>query len=307
MVFLTIPVAAILFLWFALQISKDEAAFQKLPPRLPNLLPILTGEQKQPRGLRNRINLIGDLVAAGMGLNMTFFFVGWYLQNHFRSEQFVFLGTLSSIGNTLKTLTLVLPRVLTGDLPMSSIFSTLWLVDGYALTTLMIVLTIIAYAVFALLFVGIPRKYRRGMIFLGSAILLIDLFVLSIYGCLYLFYNHDDRPLTALFITGSELKTFVLVMTVIAYAIFALFFAGIPRKRYWGMIFLGSSVLLIDALAILVVLPEFLRSRNEWKTVTGIVVWYLVWYILIGIAGLRVYCPRNSPDREERVDYTEHT
>ncbi|GHT21702.1 hypothetical protein FACS189419_03020 [Planctomycetales bacterium] len=184
-VFLTIPVAAILFLWCALRISKDEAAFQKLPPRLPNLLSILTGEQKPPRGLRNRINLVGDLVAAGMGLNMTFFYVGWYLRNHYGSEQFTFF----------------------------------------------------------------------------------------------------DMP----FITGNELATSVLVLTIAAYIVFALFFAGIPRKRYWGMVFLGSSVLLLDTLAILVAFTPFWNSHNEWKTVTGIVAWYLVWYVLHGVAGLRVF------------------
>jgi hypothetical protein len=178
-----------LFLWFALRISKDDTAFQKLPPRLPNLLPILTGEQKPPRGLRNRINLIGDLVAAGMGLNMTFFYIGWYLRNHYGSERFTFF----------------------------------------------------------------------------------------------------DMP----FITGNELATLVLVLTIASYIIFALFFAGIPRKRYRGMIFLGSSVLLIDALAILVVLTPFLNSNNEWKTVTCVVAWYLVWYIMIGVAGLQVFKPRN--------------
>jgi len=63
-------------------ISRDEAAFEKKPPRLRNLLPILTGEQKWPRGFGNRINFWNDLVGIGFGMYcMQMGSVIWYFQH----------------------------------------------------------------------------------------------------------------------------------------------------------------------------------------------------------------------------------
>ncbi len=50
-----------------LRFAENEAAFQKYPPRLSNLLSLLTGESPVVRGFRNRITFWSDLVFIGLG------------------------------------------------------------------------------------------------------------------------------------------------------------------------------------------------------------------------------------------------
>jgi hypothetical protein len=100
-----IPAIILPFFYYAIQISKDEASFTKYPPRLPNLLSILTGEEKAPRGFRYRINFWGDLVGIGWGL---WVMQMWLFEQFQRSNMvevfgvsfdagFVFLALLSSM------------------------------------------------------------------------------------------------------------------------------------------------------------------------------------------------------------------
>jgi RNA polymerase sigma factor (sigma-70 family) len=167
------------FFYFAVRISKDQECFEKYPPRLPNLLPILTGEEKAPRGFRNRINFWGDLVG-----------IGW------------------------------------------------------------------AYFVFGILFLS------------GSWF---------------------DKSL-------GEINLFLSSLLVLAYFLFALFFAGIPRRRYWGMIFLGVSTLLIVTCVHFIHLTfseasHMLHSRHvdeHWKYF-GLSFWYLLCFTLLGVGGLWVF------------------
>ena len=152
------------FFYYAVQISKDQESFAKYPPQLPNLLAILTGEEKAPKGFRNRINFWGDLASAGWGL----------------------------------------------------------------------------------------------------------------------FFIH-----MVLLIRTDNASTFVALSLVLTlYFLFAVFFAGIPRRRYWGMILLGVSVLLIDTGI------HFMYSELPLKNanfVYGFSVWYLLCFTLLGVAGLGVF------------------
>jgi len=164
------------FFYCAAQISKDHKSFAKYPPRLPNLLAILTGEEKTPRGFRNRINFWGDLVGIGWGL-------------------FVLHMLLFS-------------------------------------------------------FYFPPYFYMSGH---GYFMLLLSL-------------------------------------VLIVYFLFALFFAGIPRRRYWGMIFLGVSVLLIDTCVHFMISERLLKyNASELLIVYGLSAWYLLCFTLLGVAGLWVF------------------
>jgi len=168
------------FFYYAVQISKDRESFAKYPPRLPNLLAILTGEEKPLRGFRNRINFWGDIAGVGWGL----------------------------------------------------------------------------FGMHALLF---AHYFSRRS---------IDL--VEWWG-----------------ISSDTVHMLLLLSILIVYFLFALFFAGIPRRRYWGMILLGMSVLLIDTCV------HFMYSELTLKTsasfVHGLSAWYLLCFTLLGAAGLWVF------------------
>jgi len=94
-----------------------------------------------------------------------------------------------------------------------------------------------------------------------------------------------------------------ITLVLIVYFVYALFFAGIPRKRYWGMIFIGSSVLLINAGVIIaqVVVGYLVREKITipfhlgWEgflIIYGLSAWYLFCFTLVGTAGLRAFRKR---------------
>jgi hypothetical protein len=171
-----ILVAGLLLFRIAVREAKDHESFAKYPPRLPNLLSILTGEGKAPKGIRNRINFMGDLVG-----------IGWIL----------------------------------------FAMNVMWL-------------------------------------------------------------NHPwfDKP------HGDMLYLLLFSLNLLAYFLFVIFFAGIPRKRYWGMIFLGVSALLIDSgvhLSYLMLSETF--AMKIWIA-CGLSFWYLLCFTLLGVGGLWVFRKR---------------
>jgi len=166
---LLILLAGFSFFYYAVQISKDQGSFAKYPPRLPSLLPILTGEEKAPGGFRNRINFWGDMVYIGLG-------------------------------------------------------------------------------------------------FLITQLMLVSLYVRS--GAV-----------------GGEFA--FLLVGILAYFLFALFFAGIPRRRYWGMIFLGTSVLLINFIALSLLATTL--SKHKLLDDYVVAAWYLFCFTLSGVLGLYAF------------------
>jgi hypothetical protein len=165
------------FFYFCMRISKDQESFAKYPPRLPNLLAILTGEEKAPRGFLNRINFWGDTVGIGCGL----FFV-----QVIQISMFIGGGTES------------------------------------------------------VKFFGVPV---------------------------------------------SQLW---LLLILLAYFLFALFFAGIPRRRYWGMIVLGVSVFAINSIICLMLFETLIGTR--FLAFCGLATWYwLCFTFFVGVAGLYAF------------------
>jgi hypothetical protein len=168
----------------AVRESKDQERFAIYPPRLPNLLSILTGEEKAPRGFRNRINFWGDVPALGWGL--------WVMQ--------------------------------------------VWFVNHY--------------------FYSCRIDHIQ---FFGGAL-------------------------------GDWLCLLTVSLVMLAFFLFAVFFAGIPRRRYWGTIFLGVSVLLIDTGFHFthLMLSETLPHGTIWFAY-GFSFWYLLCFTLLGVGGLWVF------------------
>ena len=166
--------------FLALGISKDEKAFAKTPPRLPNLLQILTGEEKTPRGFRNRINFWGDITGVGWGL----FIIHYALFGHYFRHRFDY------------------------DIELFGI------------------------------------SFGRGFYLMLSLILLV-------------------------------------------YFLYAIFFAGIPRKRYWGMIFLGASALIIDFSIHILNYRSFMQVHDQERwMIYGLSAWHIICFTLLGVAGL---------------------
>jgi hypothetical protein len=214
-------VFGIALFYYVVRISKDQTCIEKYPPRLPNLLSLLTGDEKAPRCFRNRINFWGDLTGIGWGLFFTHIvLIGTYFQNY---------------GSGLAPIELF----------------------------------------------GVPLGNGRVLLF--SLILLV-------------------------------------------YFLFIVFFAGIPRRRYWGMIFLGVSVFLINCVVHLMMiskslyeclrldekinLPLYLRleslslqwsyrlipfqlSFHEFMMIYGLLAWYLLCFVLLGVAGLWAFRKRS--------------
>lgn len=179
---LGICVFGVSLFFLAVNISKDEKAFAKAPPRFANLLQILTGEEKAPKGFRNRINFWGDLTGIGWGMFIIQVgSIGWYFQHK--------------------------------GLPDMSLF-------------------------------GLP---------IGNG------------------YN------------------VLLTLSLLIYLIFAVFFAGIPRKRYYGMIFLGSCVFACNMFMCCYAKIWEHVYRFEFAMVFGLNFWYLLCFILLGVAGLLAF------------------
>jgi MFS family permease len=174
--------------YFAVRMSKDQEHFAKYPPRLPNLLSILTGEEKAPKGRRNRINLMGDLIGIGLGL----------------------------------------------------------------------------FSMHVLLFS-------------------------------YYFHTRGIKQIESFGISFDDLYIPLLSSIVLIFLMFAVFFAGIPRRRYWGMIFLGISMLPIDTVVHLMfsdaLYPHY--AGILWIAY-GFSFWYLLCFTLLGVGGLFVFRKRKT-------------
>jgi len=88
----------------------------------------------------------------------------------------------------------------------------------------------------------------------------------------------------------------VFVISFVAYLLFAMFFAGIPRKRYLGYIYLGLFIAVLNAVFVLffelwlypglgIVIPRW----HADGVVLGSVLFWLFCFVLSGVLGLYVF------------------
>jgi hypothetical protein len=178
---LFVLLAGFLFFYYVVQISKDQESFAKYPPRLPNLLSILTGEEKAPSGFHNRINFWSDLVSVGLVL---------------------FIVSVTLFGR----------------------------------------------------------------------------------------YTHSGDA-------GGNAAGLALLLILFVYFLFALFFSGIPRRRYWGMIFLYVSVFSIITIVHFMILGTFPKFNSAEEFIIGgiLPVLYLLCFTLLGVSGLYAFRKKAEP------------
>jgi len=78
----------------------------------------------------------------------------------------------------------------------------------------------------------------------------------------------------------------VFVISFVAFLIFAIFFAGIPRKRYFGYIYLGSFCAALHVITLFVAPGLYTPYWNGSYMLFVSFLFWLACFTLIGIAGL---------------------
>jgi len=85
---------------------------------------------------------------------------------------------------------------------------------------------------------------------------------------------------------GSNL---LLGLSLVMYLGFVVFFAGIPRRRWWGMILLAGTILICNTFMICYAKLWQHVASQEFAMVFGMNAWYLLCFALAGVAGLWVF------------------
>ena len=136
-----------------------------------------------------------------------------------------------------------------------------------------------------------------------------------------LHYGRMLEPIEFFGISFGDGKVLLFSLMLLMYFLFALFFAGIPRRRYWGMIFLGVSVFLVNLIVHLMMISKslfqvmrfheeyplpfrirveslfqqwemlipFRLNSEEFLLVYGLSAWCLLCFTLLGVSGLWVF------------------
>ncbi len=134
-------------------------------------------------------------------------------------------------------------------------------------------------------------RYRTNLL---SDLLLVGVGLCMLQGgiCANYFFN-SPQTVFAPYIA-------VFVLSFIAYLLFALFFAGVPRQRYWGYIYFGTFMTTLNAVFVLFVEPwlyhRLLAPVPHWhsdRVVLALILFWLVCFIMSGVAGLLVF--RKNP------------
>jgi hypothetical protein len=93
----------------------------------------------------------------------------------------------------------------------------------------------------------------------------------------------------------------VFVISFIAYLLFAMFFAGIPRRRYFGYIYLGSFIAILNTVFVLLVEPWLYHRLGVATPIWHadgqflmIVLFWLFCFVMSGVAGLYVFRKRKN-------------
>ena len=82
------------------------------------------------------------------------------------------------------------------------------------------------------------------------------------------------------------LHSIVFIMSFVAYLLFAMFFAGIPRKRYFGYIYLGSFCASLHVITVFVAPGLYTPYWSGSHMLFGWILFWLVCFIATGVSGL---------------------
>ena len=160
----------LIFYWVIEKKIKNENSLAVWPPKIPNILSVLTGEEKPKSGLRYRTNLWSDLLLIGVGLCVLQGIVcAGYFSHEFPSQ------------------------IASGPAAIQGCYLAVFAVS------------FIAYVLFAMFFAGIPRKRYFGYIYFGLFIAVFNTLVLLIEPLLWQYFLGEPMPRWLLDSNGGRL------------------------------------------------------------------------------------------------------
>ncbi|MCL2119337.1 MAG: hypothetical protein FWH27_13025 [Planctomycetaceae bacterium] len=141
-----------------------------------------------------------------------------------------------------------------------------------------------------------PRGFRNRINFWGDLVGIgfgmYNMQLLSV--CWYLnFKGPSDMALLGIPIGNGA--NFLLGLSLVAYLGFVIFFAGIPRRRYWGMMILAGTIFACNTFMICHAKLWQHVYWHEFAMVFGMNAWYLLCFALAGAAGLYVFHKKAEP------------
>lgn len=146
-----------------------------------------------------------------------------------------------------------------------------------------------------------PGKGIRARTNLVSDLLLVGVGLCMIQGAICA--NFFFKPSPGLFLQGCYLAVFTI--SFVAYLLFAAFYAGLPRKRYFGYVYFGLFFIVFNALFVLWVEPWLYHRPGEtappWhadRLVLGLCSYWIGCFVLTGAAGLLAFRKRKPADRK---------
>jgi len=134
-----------------------------------------------------------------------------------------------------------------------------------------------------------PKPGLRYRTTLWSDLLLVGLGLCIVQGLICERYFH---PLTAE-LGNQHYYVPVFVVSFVAYLLFAIFFAGVPRRRYFGYIYLGTFIAVLNTIFTLFIDPWI--DPPAVYIVLFIVLPWLFCFILSGVLGLYAFRKKTEP------------
>jgi hypothetical protein len=128
-----------------------------------------------------------------------------------------------------------------------------------------------------------PKPGLRYRTTLWSDLLLVGVGLCTLQ---MIFCEKYFHPITAEF-GNQHYYIPVFVISFVAYLLFAIFFAGVPRKRYFGYIYLGVSIAVLNTIFALFIDPwhDFLGRL----IMLGFVLFWILFFVLSGVSGLYAF------------------
>ena len=144
----------------------------------------------------------------------------------------------------------------------------------------------------------IPKQGLSYRTNLWNDILLVGVWLCMLQGLFCEKYWHP----TTVALGNQHYYIPVFVISFVAYLLFAMFFAGIPRKRYFGYIYFGTFLAVLNTVFALFIDPWFDFGGRLVMLVYSL--FWLFCFVMSGVLGLRAFRKKNlagTPATEPEV------
>ena len=147
-----------------------------------------------------------------------------------------------------------------------------------------------------------PKTGLRFRTNFWSDILLVGVGLCMIQGgiCGNSFADHSPQLSAAGIVSIQCCYTTVFVISFVAYLLFAVFYAGIPRKRYFGHVYFGSFLAVLNSIFVLIIEPWLYNRLGvtvpSWHSDYSVLALLLFWifcFVMAGVTGLWSFRCRN--------------